>query len=274
MRRLESFAITAVILAIPLTSYGWTKTYGGEDREYGESVQQTSDGGFIITGYTRSFGAGNRNLWLLKTDEYGDTLWTCIYGGTGISAGNSVRQTSDGGYIITGYDQPVLWLLKTDRLGNIIWDSYYDMPNSVSIGYCVVEADDGGFVFTGVLDEDLCLIKTDAAGNHQWTQLHGTQWYDEGRWVEQTADGGYIVAGARSMRTGDYTDVWLLKTDEDGDLMWSNTFGDITKEYGYGVKPTSDGGYVVLGDGVFRPYGSGPTLIKTDNQGDMEWIKC
>ncbi|MBL7191850.1 hypothetical protein ISS30_09140 [bacterium] len=120
----------------------------------GFSVQQTSDSGYIIAGYTTSYGAGYYDVYLIKTDALGDTLWTKTFGGNSGDGGSSVQQTSDGGYIIAGY------------------------TGSYGAGYA-----------------DVYLIKTDANGDTSWSQTFGGSDWDYGYSVQQTTDGGYIVAG-------------------------------------------------------------------------------
>ncbi len=132
----------------------WTKTYGRSGAEIGMSVQQTFDGGYIITGYTNSYGAGMIDIYLVKTDSLGDTLWTKTYGGTDFDNGWEVQQTIDGGYIIIGETQSFgpgsrdVWLIKTDSSGDSMWTRIYGGVE-YDIGYSVQQTCDGGYVIGG-----------------------------------------------------------------------------------------------------------------------------
>jgi hypothetical protein len=125
VKRLSAVLFVLLLVTLSHAQQRWTRTYGWTLDDYGQSVQQTSDGGYIVAGYTYSFGAGNRDVYLIKTNASGDTLWTKTYGGTLWDYENSVQQTSDGGYIIAGstasfgagnYD---VYLIKTDANGNV-----------------------------------------------------------------------------------------------------------------------------------------------------------
>ena len=156
---------------------GWTKTYGGSYNDCGWSVQQTEDGGYIIAGGTQSFGAGGDDIYLIKTNVYGDVEWTKTYGGSNGDCSFSVQQTSDGGYIIAG--------------------------GTTSFG--------AGYV-------DVYLIKTDAYGDIEWTKTYGGSDEDNGWSVQQTEDGGYIIAGGTQSFGAGYCDVYLIKTDAYGNV--------------------------------------------------------
>ena len=194
----------------------WTKIFGADFMDTGSSVQQTSDGGFIVTGYTRSFGAGESDVWLIRTDGSGDTLWTRTYGGTDQDTGKSVQQTSDGGFIVTGstgrYPDYDVLLMKTDASGETLWRKTYGGDYGDK-GFSVQQISDGGFIITGYANQwgaggpDLLLIRTNGKGDTLWTRTYGGNNADIGKSVQQTSDGGFIVTGTTS------PNLWLIKTD-------------------------------------------------------------
>jgi hypothetical protein len=155
----------------------WSKTYGGTEDEYAfaNGVGQTGDGGFIMTGLTRSFGSGQADVYLVKVNATGGLLWSKTYGGIGEDYGYSVQQVSTGGYIITGTTHSFgasyqVYLIRTDMNGNLLWSKVYGGIYD-DRGYCVEEANDGGFIITGYTKSygsgnyDIYLVKTDANGN-------------------------------------------------------------------------------------------------------------
>jgi len=277
----------------------WTQTFGGSSSEEGHSVQQTLDGGYIITGFTHSYGAGNNDVWLIKTDESGDTVWTRTFGGSQMDWANSVQQTLDGGYIITGFTNSFdiwlrdLWLIKTDESGDTLWTKTFGRgqtdnflssrynPGLLDEGMCVQQTSDGGYIIVGYTESfgeggyDVWLIKTDESGEPAWTQTFGGSSREEGRSVQQTLDGGYIVTGFTHSYGAGNNDVWLIKTDESGDTVWTRTFGGIDQDEGYFVQQTSDGGYIIVGETYSYETGthglSDLWLIKTDALGDTLW---
>ncbi|KYK34533.1 MAG: hypothetical protein AYK22_05240 [Thermoplasmatales archaeon SG8-52-3] len=258
----------------------WDKTFGGEKDDVGYSVQQTTDGGYIITGFTYSFGAGGYDVWLIKTDCNGSMEWNETFGGTNFEEGYSVQQTVDGGYIITGRTSSYgegghdVWLIKTDSVGNEEWNKTFGGP-LYDYGYSVQQTTDGGYIITGFIGSghfDVWLIKTDRYGFIEWNKIFGGIAADGGYFVQQTADEGYIIiATTASYGTGG-SDIWMIKTDPKGDKEWDETFGSTDGYYGFCVQLTADGGYII--SGYIYTYSNqnyDALLIKTDSEGNKEW---
>ncbi|MFH1353838.1 MAG: hypothetical protein ABIH36_00985 [bacterium] len=241
----------------------WEKTFGDYYDENAYSVQQTSDGGYIIVGDTASFGispytakelvqSAPTDIYLLKIDANGNEQWNKVFGGKYTDVGYSIQQTSDGGYIITGY------AVQTSRKEPYIYQGY-----------------EGGPGIT-----DVYLIKIDSGGNKLWEKTFGEDYTDEVAFsVQQTSDGGYIltglsgVTGEKDSTNSSNIDVYLLKTDENGNKLWEKKFERRKYEWSkidkaYSVKQTLDGGYIIAGESSADAY-----LIKTDMAGNKLWEK-
>ncbi|MFQ5335058.1 MAG: hypothetical protein ACE5DN_03180 [Flavobacteriales bacterium] len=263
----------------------WEKSFGGKGSEEGLSVRATDDGGYIIAGFTNSFGAGAADVYLVKTKADGSEEWSKTYGGTGIDKAHSVKQTRDGGYIITGetYSFGNGWvncyLIRTNEKGDTLWTKVYG-GNGIEEGNSVFETADGGFVITGATnsfgagDYDVYLIRTDSKGNMLWMQAFGGSGPERGLCVEEARDGGFILSGYTESFGSGGVDIYLIKTNAKGEQEWVNTFGGKTDEYGNCVVQTRDDGFAVCGS--TNSYGKGGTdvyLLDITKEGEMTWSK-
>lgn len=260
------------------------KTYGGSQDEVFYSVQQTFDGGYINVGSTNSFGAGSYDVYLVKTDSTGDTLWTKTYGGTGHDFGYCVQQTSDSGYVIIGSTDvngtgDRVYLFKTDINGNSLWTKTYKPSFSGgSTGWSVKQTFDGGYILdcTENWDDVAFLIKTDALGDTLWTKSYGiaASPFSE---VQQTADSGYIITGTGNDGGGFYY-FYLVKADVNGNAVWKKAYNGnpgIAQYLAYSSQQTPEGGYIAVGykNGTL-PDVADVYIIKTNAIGDTLWTKA
>ncbi|TES90273.1 MAG: hypothetical protein E3J87_10340 [Candidatus Cloacimonadota bacterium] len=259
----------------------WEKLYGGSELDEGYSVKQTSDGGFIIAGYTYSFGNGESDVYVIKTDSEGNELWTQTYGGGLEDEGYSIAITSDGGYIIAGRAESFgngysdVYVLRLDSNGDTVWTRVYGTV-AIDWGSSVTLTDDGGFIISGALSSynhrDLYLLKFDANGDTIWSRTYHYSGYEEGTSIQQVEDGGYIVSGYASIPgTGDH-DIYLLRTDENGDSLWTKTFGGSEWDEGHEVIQTTDGGFIIIGEWESND-NTDVCLIKVDGSGNEIWTK-
>jgi hypothetical protein len=263
----------------------WHGTWGDTMEDGGSSVRQTVDSGYIVAGYTGSYGAGGHDVYLVKTDAQGGTVWTRTYGGTSGDAGNAVALTNDGGYIITGYTWSYgagnadVYLVKTDAAGDTVWTRAYG-GTSGDEGYSVQQTYDGGYIVAGTTNSfgagiaDVYLIKTNASGDTVWTRTYGGTSNDEGYSVLQTSDSGYVIAGYTSSFGAGNQDVYLIKTNAAGGVVWAKTYGGSLRDWGNSVVQVAGGGYMITG--VTRSFGAGAQdvwLVKTDSLGNAVWMR-
>jgi hypothetical protein len=281
MKRLLLLVLLLALAGPVFAQQRWERNYGGADDDRGHSVQQTTDGGYIVAGGTFSFGNGFQ-VYLIKTNASGNPLWTGTYGGEAYDLGRSVQQTQDGGYIVAGEtnsfgNSDQVYLVKTNASGDTLWTRTYGGGNWDD-GYFVQQTQDGGYIITGFTNSfgagltDVYLIKTNASGDTLWTKTYGGTDEDRGDCVQQTSDGGYVIAG-RTYSFGNALQVYLIKTNANGDTLWTKTYGGGNEDVGFSVQQTQDGGYVVAG--VTDSYGNGLQvyLIKTNASGIPLWTR-
>lgn len=262
----------------------WTKTYGGSNNEYGNSVKQTPDGGYIIAGNSTSFGANGQDVYLLKTDSLGNVSWSKLFGGAGTDYGNTVLLTSDGGYLVGGTTQNLgagnydAYLIKTDANGNALWTKTYGGSFEEN-GNFVQQTSDNGFILIGITQSfgaggvDIYVVKTNATGDTLWTKTYGDALDDFGFSIMQTADNGYILAGATNSFGAGSFDCLLMKTDSNGLAQWTKTYGGTDWENGYSMAQTADDGFIVVGQSYSFGVASDVYVIRTDAAGDTLWTK-
>ena len=263
----------------------WSRKFGGTGDYSVYSVQNTLDGGYILAGMKWSDRTGNdaRDAILVKTNSNGSEEWRKTFGLDGVITPSSVRETPDGGYILTG---DILWdehdnirrmdtvlLLKTDSKGIEQWNRTFGGPDYNRV-YSVQKTLDGGYILAGMKDSwtgsDAWLLKTDANGNEQWNKTFGLDGLDRVYSVVQTSDGGYVLAGTiDTAKNPDFkgqilyedNDAWLFKTDANGNLEWTKTIGGLKRDTANFVQETKDGGYVIAG------------TTESDSSGDSEsWL--
>jgi hypothetical protein len=254
----------------------WSNTYGSDGMDWGMSVEQTTDGGYIMLGITAPvFGPGG--MYLVKTDPAGNELWSRTLG-FDHDWGTSVKQTADGGYILLGIPmggaQFGFNFLKTDANGMEEWSTVIT-SGGWDIGYSVDQTADGGYIACGYTDvnaavsgEDMYLVRIDEFGNLLWDKTFGGPGNDRAEAGQLTADGGYILVG----NMNSFSDMYAVKTDPDGNEEWSNTYGGGLGEAALAVHQTSDGGYVISGSTSSYGAGGGDMyLVRTDAAGNEAW---
>ncbi len=272
---------------------------GSSDFAY--SIQQTAEGGFIVAGITYVFGTGGPDAWIMKLDSAGDISWEKKYGDPGNNkndGASSIQQTADGGYIAAGYTglngDKDIWVLKLDSNGIVTWQYTYGYGD-IGGGNALFEtaesiqqtdddndgiADDGfivaGYTYTFPTntDEKMWLLKLAGDGSVTWQKTYGgigSFDHDRAYSVQQTSDGGYIVAGHMSDPN---RHIWVLKLDADGDITWQKTYRGTGNEWGYSIRQTAEGGYILAGDTNSFGAGSGDIwVLKLDKDGAITWEK-
>ncbi len=282
--------ITLITFLLPVicpaqsTIKTFEKTYGGSGFDEGHFFSLTPDGGFIITGLTKSFGDTLGDTYLIKTDGEGTVTWSAVSGGDSLDGGNSVFQTMDGGYIVTNHTESYgagdcdALVFKTDATGNQEWSrTYGDIFDDV--GYEGIQTMDGGYAITGITETDAdrsgnaFLAKYDNAGQTVWIKSYGNWQADVAERLLQTSDGGFILAGMSTFPASGPKDILVIKTDADGNLQWSKNYGGDGFEEAYGRAATVDGGFVVSGFTTSFGGSEDAYLIKINGDGELQWSR-
>ncbi len=307
----------------------WQKTLGGTGDERGYAIQQTMGGGYIVAGTMSSndgdvsgYHGGVTDIWIVKLNVDGNIEWQKALGGTSgdyILNKNSIQQTTDGGYIVAGFtwsndgdvsgnhDGFDIWIVKLSAVGNIEWQKALGGSGN-EISNAIQQTMDGGYIVagytnsndgdvsgihgsgSGTYSDDYWIIKLSAEGNIEWQKALGGSGYEISNAIQQTMDGGYIVAGYTSSNDGDVSgnhgisDIWIVKLSAVGNIEWQKALGGTDNDQGYAIQQTTDGGYIVAGytssiDGdVSGNHGTGYTyeywIVKLSAEGNIEWQKA
>ncbi len=259
----------------------WTKTYGSaSDQDYGYGVKQTTDGGYILAGVKNNVVSFDNDMYLVKTDANGDTLWTKIYGGSNHDEAYDVEQTTDGGYILAGArflgaGSADIYIIKTNATGDTLWTKEYGGPD-VDYGYAIEQTSDGGYIIGGHTQMgsgvwDALLIKINDVGDLLWSKTYGGAAVDYLYSVQQTTDGGYLIGGTtNNFGAGNY-DMYMIKTNSNGDTLWTKAYGGTGEDRGYYAVQANDGGYIIAGYATsFVGTGLEVYLVKTDANGNTD----
>jgi uncharacterized delta-60 repeat protein len=261
----------------------WARTYGGSDFDRAFFIQQTSDGGYVVAGYTASDGAGISDIWVLKLSLAGVIEWQHAYGGSGDDVAYAVQETSDEGYIVAGYTysfgagESDYWILKLTSEGEIEWEFTYGGIGD-DAAYAIQETSDGGYIvaghthFFGAPTSDTWILKLTSEGDIEWQHIYGGTGDDKAYAVQETSEGGYIVAGSTQYLGALDHDFWVLKLTSAGFREWQRIYGGFGDDVAYSIQETSDEGYIVAGDtDSFGNKKSELWILKLTSLGNVEW---
>jgi hypothetical protein len=272
------------IYVVKLDSGGnvqWTKAIGGSSEDEARSIIQSSDGGYVVAGWTSSFGAGGADFYVVKLDSGGNVQWTKAIGGSSEDEARSIIQSSDGGYVVAGWTSSFgagsadIYLVKLDSGGNVQWTKTIG-GSSTDVAYSIVQSSDGGYVVAGWTSSfgaggwDIYVVKLDSGGNVQWTKAIGGSSDDLASSIIQSSDGGYIVAGVTGSFGAGSADIYLVKLDSGGNVQWTKTIGGSSEDLAWSIVQSSDGGYAVAGyTSSFVAGGADIYVVKLDANGNV-----
>lgn len=267
----------------PKGNIDWSKTFGGEGDDHAYSIQLTSDGGYVMAGFSEALTEKWSDAWVIKTDSKGLVEWNRTYGGFRWDKAHDIQEIRDGGYIITGYTfshgngNADIWLIKTDNDGYPVWSKTFGGPDW-DYGYSVKETQDGGYVITGFTETEdkkssrIWLVRTNAQGEQIWAHTFGSRQRNEGHSIFETEDGGYIIAGTTQSFFPNYEDVLVIRTDGEGKTLWEKTFGGQSWDYSSSVLQTRDANFVIAGSSRLNDDSKAdPWLMKLDSDGNPMW---
>ena|GEM_PF-429458 len=275
--------VVFTLCALAVSSHAvvtFEKTYGGTYYEDARCVRQTSDGGYVVAGWTYSYGAGSSDWYIVRTDSLGNTVWERVFGLGFLDHCWSVLEAGSGGFVASGEMAPHegqsgYGLLKLDSSGDSLWAKNHGI---MTYRGCVRGVSDGGYIMVGAspgvwTGDDLCLVKTDSLGELIWTRRYGGSASDIGHDVCETSDAGFIATGeTRSFSSS--PDIYMVRTTASGDMIWEKAYGGSETDRGYSVAQSPDGGFLVAGYTRSSGAGEGDAyLLKTNSLGDSLWAR-
>ncbi len=264
----------------------WSRTYGGDCDDNLLCITPISDGGYALAGGTDTFGAGGIDMWLLVVDSNGEPQWSRTYGGEYTESCFSIIQTDDGGFILAGirwtgnFQDFCYYFVRTDNEGEVIWTRTYFNDNVIYQPYSIIQTEDDRFAFCSTIadweagNSQMCLMVIDSEGDSLWAQTYGRDGRDENEYcydIIQTSDDGFLLAGCSERIDSDYYDFCLIRTDENGEQIWSQIYECEYCEYRDGIRSviqTNDGGFAFTGKN-----NSQYSLFRTNADGDSLWSR-
>jgi len=282
----KPYAIFSALLLTFLSAQNpdtlWTRVFGGTNQDYGNSVQTCPDGGYVVCGSTSSLGAGGWDIYLIRTDSLGDTLWTRTYGGPENDCGYDVKVTHDRGFVIGGYTNSFgagrndLYIVRVDSLGDTLWTKTFGGPSDDE-GCAIQETPDLGYLVCGTTYSfgagigDVYLAKVDSLGDSLWAYTYGGTSNDLGADVTIEPDSCLMICGTTYSFGAGGGDPYLIKTNSKGDTIWTRTYGSDSDEWAYDILGSVDGGFVIAGSTYFSLLGDDMFVFKVDKDGNVQW---
>jgi len=261
----------------------WSKTYGGSGDDLAWDVQQTMDGGYIMVGSTNSFGVPFADVYVVKTDANGNLQWSGTYGDAfRFDEGRDIQQTTDGGYIIAGSTQPNstrdVYVIKIDATGVLIWTRAIG-GSQPDFGYAIAQNFTGEYYAYGITNsfgaglQDLYLIKLNSAGTVLWTKTYGGAGNEFSGNMQVAINGDIIMVGLENSFGSATSDIYLTRTDGNGNVIWSKSYETNNIEVGYFVQQMMNGNFIVVGQTQTTSSTSFVYLLNVSSSGTLQWEK-
>ncbi|MBD3232684.1 MAG: T9SS type A sorting domain-containing protein [candidate division Zixibacteria bacterium] len=259
----------------------WFRTYGGAEEDIAVAVKQVDDD-YIFLGETQSFGAGQRDLYLVRADSDGEVIWERTYGGSDMEYAASLELAPDGGLVLFGHTRSYgagnydMYCVKTDSAGNLQWEQTYG-GSEYEDGRSITAVQGGGYLLTGGTssfgagNKDYYAVKIDENGEVEWSNTYGDSGNDMARDVEPTLDNGFILGGYSDSFSKSNFDILIVKIDSLGTQQWQRTHGTNVIEFAFAIEQTQDDGYVIAGHSIVDGFYGDFSLIKTNSSGWFEW---
>ncbi|MFW9793325.1 MAG: hypothetical protein ACFFEE_03395 [Candidatus Thorarchaeota archaeon] len=253
----------------------WDYAYGGSLRDVGHTVHLCPDGGFLVGGATESFGSGDTDMWVVRTDHRGYLVWNQSYGSTGWEECYDIAESSIGFALVGetesfGSGERDVLLVQIDEWGNQRWMTTFGEDTSSSVsGRSVVACNDGGFAIAGTKEQDMWLIRTNSLGELLWETTFGGYFVDEANSLIRCRDSGFLLVGWTETYSIGGQDVWVVRTDSQGVQLWNKTYGSYGSERGWSATECSDGGFAIIGTQM--DYDSVIYVVRTDSEGNFLW---